>query len=82
MKGTPRVIVNTRPSMTAAQQAETTNPDWSGRTVRSGTSISTGKKETDRLLHVFIMLKGILQLCWRILETNDIEKNYIDLKIT
>lgn len=63
VKGSPRVMVNTCPSMTAAQQAETTNPDWSGRTLRSGTSISKGKKEADRLLNVFIMLKGILQLC-------------------
>ena len=59
MKGTPREIVNTRPDMTAAQQAEMTNPGWSGRMVCSGTSISKGEKETDRLLNVFIMLKGI-----------------------
>lgn len=52
VKGVPRVIVNRCPNMTAAQQAETTNPDWSGRMVGSRTNISKKKKKklTDCLM--------------------------------
>lgn len=56
VKGIPRVIVKRCSNMTAAQPAEMTNPDGSGRMVGSRTSISRKKRETDRLLNFFFFL--------------------------